>query len=56
MARTPTIRPEREKVAADLRILEDRYRHEFMDADERLELRERILPHAPAAELRPLQA
>jgi hypothetical protein len=32
-----------EKVAADLRVLEDRYRHEFMDEDERLELRERIL-------------
>ena len=45
MARTPTIRPEREKVAArrSLRVLEERYRHEFMDEDQRQELRDRVL-------------
>jgi hypothetical protein len=43
MARTPTIRPEREKVAEELRVLEDQLRHELMDDEERLELRERII-------------
>jgi hypothetical protein len=42
MARTPTIRPEREKVA-ELRVLEERLRHELMDDEERQELRDRVL-------------
>jgi hypothetical protein len=42
MARTPTIRPEREKVA-ELRVLEERLRHELMEDEERQELRERII-------------
>jgi hypothetical protein len=33
--------PPTEKVAR-LRVLEERYRHEFMDEDERLELHDRI--------------
>jgi hypothetical protein len=40
---TPTIRPEGEKVAAELRVLEERYRHEILGVEERDELRERIL-------------
>jgi hypothetical protein len=43
MARTPTIRPEREKVARELRLLEERLRHELMDDEERQELRDRVL-------------
>jgi hypothetical protein len=43
MARTPTIRDERQKVASDLRVLEDQLRHELMDEDERQELRDRVL-------------
>ena len=42
MARTPTIRPERKKVA-ELRLLEERLRHELMDDEERKELRDRVL-------------
>ena len=42
MARTPTIRSGAEKVARDLRVLEERLRHEFMD-EERKELRDRVL-------------
>ena len=40
---TPTIRPEGEKVARELRLLEERLRHELMDDEERQELRDRIL-------------
>jgi hypothetical protein len=48
---TPTIRPDGEKVAAgeaeellaELRSLEERYRHELMDDEERQELRDRVL-------------
>jgi hypothetical protein len=55
MTTTPTIRPEGEKVAterssraerlasAKLRSLEERLAHEIMDAEERCELRDRIL-------------
>jgi hypothetical protein len=43
MARTPTIRPEREKVARALRVLEERFRHELMPEEERLELHDRIV-------------
>jgi hypothetical protein len=43
MARTPTIRPEREKVARELRLLEERLRHELLEDDERQELRDRVL-------------
>jgi hypothetical protein len=43
MARTPTIRPHTEKVAARLRVLEERLRHELMDNEERQELRDRVL-------------
>jgi hypothetical protein len=42
MARTPTIRPEREKVA-ELRVLEERLRHELMDDEERQELRDHVI-------------
>jgi hypothetical protein len=44
MARTPIIREPDSKVPADKRLtrLEERYRHELMDEDARLELRERI--------------
>jgi hypothetical protein len=43
---TPSIRTPSAEVPADkerLTELEERYRHELMDADERLELRERTL-------------
>ena len=43
MAHTPTIRPEREKVARELRLLEERLRHELLEDDERQELRDRVL-------------
>jgi hypothetical protein len=39
---TPTIRPEREKVA-ELRLLEERLKHELMDDEERQVLRDRVL-------------
>jgi hypothetical protein len=42
MTRTPTIRAEREKVA-ELRVLEERLRHELMDDTERQELHDRVL-------------
>ena len=40
---TPTIRSGAEKVARDLRVLEERLRHELMDDEERQELRDRVL-------------
>jgi hypothetical protein len=46
MARTPTIRSGAEKVARDLhqlRVLEERLRHELLDDEERQELRDRVL-------------
>jgi hypothetical protein len=43
MARTPTIRAGAEKVAAELRLLEERLAHELMDDEERQELRDRVL-------------
>ena len=43
MAHTPTIRTPTEKVARELRLLEERLRHELMDDEERQELRDRIL-------------
>jgi hypothetical protein len=43
MARTPTIRTPTEEVARDLRVLEERIRHELMDDEERQELRDRIV-------------
>ena len=43
MARTPTIRPDTEKVVRDLRVLEERLRHELLDDEERQELRDRVL-------------
>jgi hypothetical protein len=43
MARTPTIRTPTEKAARDLRVLEERLRHELRDDEERQELRDRIV-------------
>jgi archaellum component FlaC len=43
MAHTPTIRPEREKVARELRLLEERLRHELLEDTERQELRDQVL-------------
>jgi hypothetical protein len=45
MARTLTIRTPTEKVARlrQLRVLEERLAHEFMDDEERQELRDRVL-------------
>jgi hypothetical protein len=43
MARTPTIRSGAEKVARDLRVLEERLRHELLDDEERQELRDRVI-------------
>ena len=45
MARTPTIRTPTAKVARlrQLRVLEERLRHELMDDEERQELRDRVL-------------
>ncbi len=45
MARKTIIREPRPKVPAEKRLatLEDRYRHEIMNDEERCELRERIL-------------
>jgi hypothetical protein len=43
MARTPTIRSGTEKVARNLRVLEERLRHELMDDEERCELEDRVL-------------
>ena len=43
MARTPTIRSGAEKVVHDLRVLEERLRHELLDDEERQELRDRVL-------------
>jgi hypothetical protein len=40
---TPTIRPEREKGARELRLLEERLARELMDDEERQELRDRVL-------------
>jgi len=45
MARTPIIREPDSKVPADKRLarLEERFRHELMDDEERQELRDRVL-------------
>jgi hypothetical protein len=45
MARTPIIREPNAKVPADKRLarLEERFRHELMDDEERQELRDRVL-------------
>ena len=43
MAVQPILRNDPEKVAAELRSLEERYRHELMDDEERQELRDRVL-------------
>jgi hypothetical protein len=45
MARTPTIRTPTEKVAwlRQLRVLEERLRHELMDDEERQELRDHVI-------------
>jgi hypothetical protein len=45
MARTPTIRTPTAKVARlrQLRVLEERLRHELMDDEERQELRDRVI-------------
>jgi hypothetical protein len=47
MARTPVIRTPTEKVARELRqqlrVLEERLRHELMDDEERQELRDRVM-------------
>jgi hypothetical protein len=45
MARTPTIRTPTEKVTRlrQLRVLEERLRHELMDGEERQYLRDRVL-------------
>jgi hypothetical protein len=40
---TPTIRSEGKKVARELRVLEERLRHELMGDEERQELRDRVL-------------
>jgi hypothetical protein len=44
---TPTIRPESENFAlerlAELRVLEERLRHELMDDEEHQELRDRVI-------------
>jgi hypothetical protein len=51
MARTSIIREPNSKVPADKRLalLEERYCHELMDDEERLELRDRVLRRRPAS-------
>jgi hypothetical protein len=43
MARIPTIRSGAEQVARNLRVLEERLRHELMNDEERQELCDRVL-------------